>query len=252
MPNLPFTLSFSKLKKYLESPRALKAYIDGKDTASDAMNAGSLLDCLLFEPDTLKDKFLVTEKIRRAGAEWKAVQVEAAGRAIIWTEDHEQAQYEADLVRLDPVVKSLKLYENAVAVQELIDTAHPKYPHIRHKGVIDARTDTCVWDLKRLSRFDPHRAKWSIIGDYYHLQGRIYTQKYPLPFYNVVLFDDDVAVIKHSVDTMNDANMIWVKTLTKLNAEANTAAVFGEEHWEQFFKQGASYWSDETDGTFLI
>jgi hypothetical protein len=258
MLNLPFSLSFSKLKAYAESPRKLKEYIDGNRKASDAMNAGSLVDCVLFEPEKVQERFMFVDKFERksdkAKAQWAEFEAEAkaTNRTLMFKPALVEATAEADLVRLDPVVKALKLYDNAVAVQEFIETAHPKYFGFKHRGVIDARCPFAMWDLKRMGNFNSARMRYEITGNLLHLQGRIYTQKYDLPFYNVVVTGSDVVVIKQSADTLNEANILWVKLLNKLAGEAQAADLFGAEYWDDFYKQGISYWSENTNGTFTI
>ena len=47
-------LSFTRLKELAHSPLALKRYIEETKKSTRAMDEGTLLDCLLFEPETFK------------------------------------------------------------------------------------------------------------------------------------------------------------------------------------------------------
>jgi exodeoxyribonuclease VIII len=69
------SISFSKLKALNHSPKRLHQYITApQDT--DAMTAGSVLDCLLFTPDEFSDKFAIAPDVDRRTKDGKALYAE--------------------------------------------------------------------------------------------------------------------------------------------------------------------------------
>ena len=52
-------LSFSRLKALSHSPLCLKRYIEKQRKTTKAMDEGTLLDCILFEPETFNDRFFI-------------------------------------------------------------------------------------------------------------------------------------------------------------------------------------------------
>ena len=52
-------LSFSRLKALSHSPLCLKRYIEQTRTSTKAMDEGTLLDCILFEPESFQDRFFI-------------------------------------------------------------------------------------------------------------------------------------------------------------------------------------------------
>ena len=57
-------LSFTRLKELAHSPLALKRYIEETKKSTRAMDEGTLLDCLLFEPDTFEKSMGLIGKLR--------------------------------------------------------------------------------------------------------------------------------------------------------------------------------------------
>ena len=83
-------LSFSRLKALSVCPRELKRYLTEKPEPSDAMNEGSLLDCILFTPDDIERRFHFWEKVSRTTKEGKAAfseALEAADGRILMTNE---------------------------------------------------------------------------------------------------------------------------------------------------------------------
>jgi hypothetical protein len=83
-------VSYSSLKELLKSPLHFVEYMTKeKKEPTDAMNEGSLFDCLLFTPDDFEDRFFVFDPDQRpdpdktfgatVNREWKALQYEIAG-----------------------------------------------------------------------------------------------------------------------------------------------------------------------------
>jgi hypothetical protein len=87
MSNLISHLSFSRLKELAHSPLALHKYMTGDKVETDAMRQGTLLDCLLFEPETFNKRFFMVDKPDRrtkdGKAAWEAAMIEAGERMLI-------------------------------------------------------------------------------------------------------------------------------------------------------------------------
>jgi len=143
-------LSFSRLKALSVCPRELKRYLTEKPEPSDAMNEGSLLDCILFTPDDVQRRFHFWEKQSRTTKDGKAAfadALEAAdGRILMTTEQYAQAEFLADCIDRSTFVQEAALLNpDHFQFQERIEFTYNGW---LHKGVPDAvqiprRTGRC-------------------------------------------------------------------------------------------------------------
>lgn len=175
-------LSFSRLKALAHSPLALKAYIEGTKVVTDAMNAGSLLDCHLFTPQELDDRFYIMPKTDRRTTAGKAAyeyHTEQAGERILVTEeDYNDAQELAGKIRGNSTVKFYDLLGPNFSFQHKIEFFYSGFKHV---GIADAvsNIDTTptpiIWDLKRMGATSGEKeVRYQIRKMKYDLQAAIY------------------------------------------------------------------------------
>lgn len=247
-------LSFSRLSELAHSPLSLKQYIEGGKTTTAAMKAGSLLDCLLFEPHKLEDRFLIIPKVSRATKEGKAIfeqaQEVANGREIITDDQFAEAKF------LDTCIR----YNSTVAFHGLLNPdffnfqvpVSFKYGGFDHKGIKDAdgtRRDgqKVIWDLKRMgSRSGEQLVRSQIRNNLYDLQAAIYCHPYDTKDeavkYYIIAVDNDGFVTPFEItrDSRNKARILWNK-LIKAAARCNFEGL----------DMGCEFWAEQ-DGFFYF
>jgi len=252
-------LSFSRLCELAHSPLALKQYIEGGKVTTAAMTAGTLLDCLLFEPHRLEERFLVIPKISKATKEGKAlwenalaiVEADEDGkrREIVTNDDLADAQF------LDTCIRE----NSTVAFHGLLNPdffqfqvpVNFKYGGFDHKGIKDAdgtRRDgqKVIWDLKRMgSRSGEQLVRSQIRNNMYDLQAAIYCHPYDSKEesvkYYVIAVDNDGFVTPFEItkDARNRARILW----NKLIKAAHQCSMEGLD-------MGCEFWA-EVDGFFI-
>lgn len=173
-------VSKSLIVDFMPDPSAWKSSPPKKVTS--AMNKGSLFDCLLTEPETLKDRFLVSEYAEFRTNEskaWKA-SVEADGITVIKQTDMDAAQAQLGAVQANP--DAMKLIRGS---QKQVAFRHRTKYGFDAKGLIDivpAANDTLV-DIKtcQASALESHRSLQRHIFEWsYHLQAGAYAEGFSL------------------------------------------------------------------------
>lgn len=253
-------LSFTRLKELAHSPLALKQYIEGDKTKTAAMTAGSLLDCLLFEPEKLEKRFLVITKISKATKEGKALWQDALAevekdeetrrREIVTEEDLADAQFLDTCIRANSTVAFHGLL-NPDFFRFQVEVSF-KYGGFDHKGVKDAdghRRDgqRVIWDLKRMgSSSGEQLVRYQIRNNLYDLQAAIYCHPYDSigesVKYYVVAVDNDGFVTPFEItrDSREKAKILW----NKLVKAAHVCNLNGLD-------MGCEFWA-EGDGFFFF
>lgn len=220
-------LSFSRLKELNHSPAKLNAYLTGDKVETDAMRAGTLLDCLLFEPETFDTRFFVVEKPDRrtkVGKEaWENALSEAGERILITTEDNAEAVYLNECIRNNSTVAYHGLlnpdfFKYQVKVEFF-------YNGFLHRGIKDAdgtarNGDKVIWDLKRMGAMSgEYPVRYQIRKMKYDLQAAIYCHEYdikdePVKYY-VIAVDNDGYVTPFEItrDARNQARIEWNKLI---------------------------------------
>lgn len=218
------------------------------------MTAGSLLDCLLFTPQDLEQKFLVMPKVDKRTkvglAAFEAAIEQANGREIITDEQLSDAQF------LDTCIRN----NSTVAYHGLLNPdffkfqvpVSFKYGGFDHKGIKDAdgtRRDgqKVVWDLKRMgSRSGEQLVRSQIRNSMYDLQAAIYCHPYDTKDesvkYYVIAVDNDGFVTPFEItrDSRNKARILWNK-LIKAAARCNFEGL----------DMGCEFWAEQ-DGFFYF
>lgn len=244
-------LSFSRLKELAHSPLALHKYLTGDKVETDAMRAGTLLDCLLFEPETFEARFFVVEKpdLRtKAGKEACENALEEAGdRMLITTDDYSEATFLNECIRNNSTVVFHGLLrpvdgESGFSFQVPVEL---HYGGFFHKGIKDAdgrdrNGNAVIWDLKRMgARSGEQLVRSQIRNNKYDLQAAIYCHEYdsrsePVKYY-IIAVDNDGYVTPFEItrDARNQARIEWnrlIKAAHRCNMEGLDA---GPEFWAE-------------------
>ena len=242
-------LSFSRLKALSVCPRELKRYLTEKPEPSDAMNEGSLLDCILFTPDDTERRFHFWEKVSRTTKDGKAAfadALEAAdGRILMTAEQYAQAEFLADCIDRSTFVQEAALLNpDHFTYQHRIEFTYNGW---LHKGVPDAvqiprvtqaLDEHAIWDLKKMGN---HAGEWSVKNQIrsmqYDLQAAIYCHEYditgvPCRYYVIAVSDAGyVTPVEITVEARNKARERW----NRLIEVANYCNISGLEEGPEVF-----------------
>ncbi len=245
-------LSFTRLKNLAHSPMKLRQYIEQKTDRTDAMIEGSLLDCLLFEPEKFDERFFVIEKPDRrtnvGKSLWQSAIDEAGSRSLITTEQMESANF-----------LNARIRENStVAYHGLLNPDFFQFQHdvkfffqgFLHKGVRDAfgrdrNGNLVVWDLKRMGAKSGEKLVRSEIRNAkYDLQAAIYCHEFdeknePVKYY-VIAVDNDGYVTPFEIgrDAREQIKIEWRKLVSAAHRCNMEGLDMGTEFWanhEGFF-----------------
>lgn len=259
-------LSFSRLKALSHSPLCLKKYIEQTRTSTKAMDEGTLLDCLVFEPESFQDRFFIMPEgikkptiaqinAKKPSAEtleqitaWESIQMKIGKRIVINKEQYDDALNIAGAV-----------YDNTtVAYHGLLNTNNFKfqvttdffYKGFKHKGIkdaegIDRNGKAVIWDLKRMgARSGEQLVRSQIRHNQYDLQAAIYCHPYdeigkPVDYYIIAVDNEGyVTPFRISRDARDKARWEW----NRLIAAAHRLNMEGLD-------MGCEFWADR-DGFF--
>ena len=259
-------LSFSRLKALSHSPLCLKRYIEQTRTSTKAMDEGTLLDCLVFEPESFQDRFFIMPEgikkptsaqinAKKPSAEtleqitaWESIQMKIGKRIVINKEKYDDALNIAGAV-----------YDNTtVAFNGLLNTNNFKfqvttdffYKGFKHKGIkdaegIDRNGKAVIWDLKRMgARSGEQLVRSQIRNNQYDLQAAIYCHPYdeirkPVDYYIIAVDNEGyVTPFRISRDARDKARWEW----NRLIAAAHRLNMEGLD-------MGCEFWADR-DGFF--
>lgn len=253
-------LSFTRLKELAHSPLKLKKYIEQTKVSTTAMDEGTLLDCLLFEPEKFGEKFFVVpgdapkkptkaqlgakkpsaETIAQIAA-YEEIQAQVKGRIIISQAQLTNAEYLQKCVQDSPTVTF-----NGLLNPDFFKFQVPvKFFHkgFIHRGIKDAsgnRRDgmRCIWDLKRMgARSGESLVRGQIRNNMYDLQAAIYCHEFdsvgePCLYY-IIAVDNQGYVTPFEItrDSREKARIQWNKLIAaahRVNMEGMDA---GPEFW---------------------
>lgn len=176
-------LSYSSLNAFKSSPADFIKYKLGEREETDAMIYGSMVHCLVLEPEEFDKRYHALDdadicvqiggakpRATKAYKEWKAVALqEAAGRILVETEDMEHAKLVAKNVRMNRA--SLKILKKCPLRERGIEW---DYMNFRFKGFIDLDGEEDTADLKTLPDASPKKALRTIQEMGYHMQQAMY------------------------------------------------------------------------------
>ena len=259
-------LSFSRLKALSHSPLCLKRYIEQTRTSTKAMDEGTLLDCILFEPITFHDRFFImpdgikkptssqiNAKVPSADtlkqlAKWEEVQLKIGKRIVINQEQYNDSTNIAESVRNNSTVAFQGLlHPDNFEFQVTTDFF---YKGFKHKGIkdaegIDRNGKRVIWDLKRLgARSGEQLVRAQIRHNQYDLQAAIYCHKFdeinePVDYFIIAVDNEGyVTPFRISRDAREKARWQWNRLIAAAHRVNMEGLDMGPEFWadsEGFF-----------------
>lgn len=203
-------LSFSALKNFRDSPMDFINYKLKTVEPTDAMLFGTMVHCLVLEPDAFETRFMAiddTEMCATIGGakpratnkykDWMNEQRALAGeRVVVAPEDYKHAKVIALNVLYNRAsAKVLKLTEHRETKIEWNNK------NFNFRGIIDAHGPKCIMDLKTCADAETRKFQRDIITNGYYLQAAMYMHGLgvDVPYY-IVAVDKMGGVSVHVLD----------------------------------------------------
>lgn len=197
-------LSYSSLKEFAKSPRHYIDYLRKERKSTPAMVFGSLVHCLLLQPNEVSKQFFLMPNIDRRTKEGKAAYEEAMekskGKELITEEQYNEAD---NLV--NKVVSESHIANVIQGCNKFEKEWRTDINGLPFRGFFDGEADDYILEIKTTTDASPK----TIISDFYnrqyHIQAALYTHVSSKPIkyliietsspYNVMLADVDTAFI---------------------------------------------------------
>lgn len=246
-------LSYSSISCFKNSPRKFIDYKLGIKEETDSMLYGSMLHCLVLEPDDFFNRYHIIEDLdicnQIGGAKPRATKVykewyqaaiaEAGEKQIVETNDYHAARIAAENVRHNRA--SAKILNMVIEREKPIDW---EFKNFKFKGFIDGNGEKIIFDLKTCTDASPDKFQREIIQRGYYMQGAMYLCGLgQVKDYYIIALDRKNGVSVHKLESKlieHGANE-YNKVLDKFNHCILTDA----------FDQSHDFWSDRWDGTFM-
>lgn len=203
-------LSYSSLKEFGKSPAHYIEYLRKERKSTPAMLFGSMVHCMILQPDQFDNQFAVMENVDRRTKEGKAKYEEfliaSAGKEVVTQEQHDEVALLCNKVLSMPHIKTL------------VDNCHTFEQEWRQdinglpfRGFFDGVSDEYILEIKTTNDASPKNITNDFFNRQYHMQGGLYNHvsgkkvKYLIietaAPYNVMVADADTSFLEKG---MND------------------------------------------------
>lgn len=246
-------LSYSSLSAFKKAPSVFIDYKMGVKEETDAMVFGSMVHCLVLEPQDFENRYHCIDdadiinqiggakpRATKAYKEWYAVAKSEAGEKIlIETDDYLNAKIIASNVRHNRA--SRKILDLCWEHEKPISW---EFKNFMFKGFIDGIGDKAICDLKTCADASPKKFHREIIDRSYYLQAAmyLYAEGKMLDYY-IIAVDRVGGVSVHLLEkSLIEHGMIEYNKLLDS---------FNECIIKDAFNQSYDFWSERWDGIFL-
>ena len=180
-------LSFSSIKEFAKSPRHYLDYISKERTPpTDAMKLGSMVHCMLLQPELFNDQFTVAPDINKrtnAGKEeWALFCSQHSGKTIVTNEDYEHARKLSDGAMANPripeMIKSCYDFECEWSAD---------IEDLPFRGFYDGISTEYVIEVKTINDGNPKNVMSDFYRRKYHLQAGLYHMVSSKPIAYIVI-----------------------------------------------------------------
>lgn len=246
------TLSFSSLKAFKNSPSDFIDYCFREKQQTDAMLLGTLIHCLVLEPDMFSERYTVMDdsdimaQLADSGnprntkiyKEWKANFLASAVGEVITFKMKQQAEIIAGNITHNRAAK--KVLDLCPKREQKIEW---QYKNFGFRGFYDLGGEKIRADIKKVPDASPRKAQRTIIEMWYHGQAAMYltAEGIILPFY-IICADSKGGVSVHKLD----------KSIIEqgLDDYSKTVDKFNECLIKENFNQSYDFWAESYDGIF--
>jgi hypothetical protein len=245
-------LSYSSISAFKNSPRKFIDYKLGVKEETDSMLYGSMLHCLVLEPDDFFNRYHIIEdgnicnqiggakpRATKVYKEWYQAAVQEAGeKIIVETNDYHAARIAADNVKHNRA--SAKILAMAEQREKPLDW---EFKNFKFKGFIDGDGEKVIFDLKSCPDASPQKFQREIMQRGYYMQAAMYLCGLAQVKDSYIIAVDKlngVSVHKLENKLVEHGAAEYNKILDKFNHCILTDA----------FDQSHDFWSDRWDGVF--
>lgn len=224
-----FTLSYSSIKAFSESPLSFLRYKTKDKKRTPSMEFGSLLHTLVLEPTKFESEYIILDKLVKEST-WAKKENKIHKSEIELKALEEKKQ----VVTMENLTKALDLkkaiLKNSYAgylINGCIEYEKPikfDWYNFTWTGYIDGLGQNYIIDLKKVTDARPHKIKWRAIDAKWNWQAFLYLQGTEKNhgdhnhFYNICYDDNgNVSVIRQTWMDVNIALASLVKICDKFN-----------------------------------
>lgn len=248
-------LSFSSMNSLLHSPKAFLTYLMGDKVITDAMEMGELFHCLVLEPDTFKNRYIVFKKPVPLMTMAKKENKEAYSKmvqdnpdlSVIKQPDFETAQAMANVVLDNKISGALIKEKKRAEVQVSFE-----YSGWDFTGFIDLDTyfegKPTTADLKKVPDASPRKVYYTARDRNLAMQGFLYNyaitgnEKDAIyrPYFIIACDGKDVSVHKFEQDTIIRGKLELDKAIEALE----TLLFLYDQDGIEVFNAGLEFWAE--------
>ncbi len=252
--NQQTSLSYSALSAFRKSPKDFIEYKFQEKKQTDAMAYGTMLHMLVLQPGEFENKYAVYDDadiIASIGGakptattrykEDKAIfEAENEGKIIVSLDDYKEASEVANNVKYNRASKSI--IERCTEFEKYYEW---DYMNFKFRGVLDAKGENVIFDLKSCADATPRIFQRDAIKMGYHLQAVLYHQavKFEYPYY-IIACDKKGGVSVHKVTL--ELLEYGKRELENLMSEFNRCIL--EDRWNESFE----FWTPRFDGSYEL
>ena len=245
-------LSYSAISNFKESPKSFIDYKLKTKEPTDAMVFGTLVHCLILEPDLFEQRYFVIDdaeqiaiiggakpRATNAYKEWfKVESSKAEGRIIVEPADYTAAKIMAMTVRTNRAA-AMQLKK----VTEKEKSIEWELKNFKFRGIIDGDGEIVI-DLKTCADASPRKFQRSIVEMDYHIQAALYLKGLGevKPYY-IIAVDKSGGVSVHLLSETLIEHAF--KEIDFLLDKFNECII------NETFDNSFDFWSERYDGSFL-
>jgi hypothetical protein len=248
-------LSYSALSAFKEAPAKFVEYKMKQKVTTDAMVYGSMVHCLVLEPDDFENRYFTFDdsakcadliaggakspRATKAYKEWYLAETEGAGERIVVTpDDFRHAKAVAHTVICNRA--SSKVLRLCPKREKGVEW---EYKNFKFHGFIDGDGEENTFDLKTCADASPAKFQRDLVQMGYHMQAAMYmfgNQK--VKNYYIIAVDKNGGVSVHKLhDKLIEKGM---EEYDRLVGKFNECIL--SEGWDQSY----DYWSERFDGIY--
>lgn len=170
-------LSVSSFKEFAKSPKHFIKYKLKEKKQTDAMLKGSVMHCLILEPDEFDERYVVGPKPDRrtkvGKAQWAAIleEVEATGKEFVPQDMYDNAQRVKEYAYKNEAIRWV--LDNLIITEQYVKWKLSGY---EWHGFVDGIGEKFFVDLKGMADASPRKAKYTIRDMRYLWQGYLYSK----------------------------------------------------------------------------
>lgn len=167
-------LSYSSIKEFAKSPKHYLEYINKpKFPPTDAMKIGSMVHCMLLQPDLFNVNYVVAPEINKrtnAGKEeWANLLLANEGKEIVSLEDYNLC------VRLyEGCIKNNKIKFAINACYDFEQEWKSDIFDLPYRGFYDGVSDEYILEVKTTNDANPKSVMYDFYKRKYHIQAALY------------------------------------------------------------------------------